>query len=137
MTIHKEGRTLLLVLLIIIIVLNTITRIYLPEYKVLQNILLGFSIFFGVVILQFFRSPTRKVIINEKQIIAPADGKIVVIEEVTETEYFKANRRQISIFMSPINVACKQKPYFRYYQIFQIPSRRIFGCLASQIQYIK
>jgi phosphatidylserine decarboxylase len=57
-----------------------------------------------IIILQFFRNPKRTVIINDNQIIAPVDGKIVVIEEVYEAEYFKDKRIQVSIFMSPINV---------------------------------
>ena len=57
-----------------------------------------------IIILQFFRNPKRSVILNDNQIIAPVDGKVVVIEEVYEGEYFKENRLQISIFMSPINV---------------------------------
>jgi phosphatidylserine decarboxylase len=57
-----------------------------------------------IIILQFFRNPNRNVVLNENAILAPADGKIVVIEEVYEAEYFKEKRLQISIFMSPINV---------------------------------
>ncbi|WP_144892648.1 phosphatidylserine decarboxylase family protein [Flavobacterium tiangeerense] len=57
-----------------------------------------------IIILQFFRNPKRTVIINENHIIAPVDGKVVVIEEVYEGEYFKDKRLQVSIFMSPINV---------------------------------
>ncbi len=57
-----------------------------------------------IIILQFFRNPKRNVIINDNQILAPVDGKVVVIEEVYEGEYFKDKRLQISIFMSPINV---------------------------------
>ncbi|MFE3847587.1 phosphatidylserine decarboxylase family protein [Flavobacterium sp. LB3P45] len=57
-----------------------------------------------IIILQFFRNPKRTVILNENQILAPVDGKVVVIEEVFEGEYFKDKRLQISIFMSPINV---------------------------------
>ncbi|QZK90756.1 phosphatidylserine decarboxylase family protein [Flavobacterium sp. CHNK8] len=57
-----------------------------------------------IIILQFFRNPKRTVIINDNQIIAPVDGKVVVIEEVYEGEYFKDKRLQVSIFMSPINV---------------------------------
>jgi phosphatidylserine decarboxylase len=59
---------------------------------------------FLIIILQFFRNPKRTVILNENQILAPVDGKVVVIEEVYEGEYFKDKRLQISIFMSPINV---------------------------------
>ena len=57
-----------------------------------------------IIILQFFRNPKRTVLIDENHILAPVDGKIVVIEEVYESEYFKDKRLQISIFMSPINV---------------------------------
>lgn len=57
-----------------------------------------------IIILQFFRNPKRTVIINENCILAPVDGKVVVIEEVYEGEYFKDKRLQVSIFMSPINV---------------------------------
>ena len=63
-----------------------------------------------ITILQFFRSPSRTIEINENHIIAPADGKVVVIEEVTENEYFKDKRIQISIFMSPLNVHINRYP---------------------------
>lgn len=62
------------------------------------------TLVFLIIILQFFRNPKRSVILNENQILAPVDGKVVVIEEVYEGEYFKDKRLQISIFMSPINV---------------------------------
>jgi phosphatidylserine decarboxylase len=57
-----------------------------------------------IIILQFFRNPKRTVVLNDNQVLAPVDGKVVVIEEVYEGEYFKEKRLQISIFMSPINV---------------------------------
>lgn len=57
-----------------------------------------------IIILQFFRNPKRNFILNENQILSPVDGKVVVIEEVFESEYFKDKRIQVSIFMSPINV---------------------------------
>jgi phosphatidylserine decarboxylase len=65
---------------------------------------------FLIIILQFFRNPVRKVEINDNHIIAPVDGKIVVIEEVFEGEYFKDKRMQVSIFMSPINVHVTRYP---------------------------
>lgn len=68
--------------------------------KVLQVVLLGFL----VLILQFFRNPTRIAAISDNHILAPVDGKVVVIEEVFESEYFKDKRLMVSIFMSPINV---------------------------------
>ena len=62
------------------------------------------AILFLIIILQFFRNPKRTFILNEDQILSPVDGKVVVIEEVYEAEYFKDKRLQVSIFMSPINV---------------------------------
>jgi len=63
-----------------------------------------FIVVFLIIILQFFRNPKRETELNENHIIAPVDGKVVVIEEVEEPEYFKDKRLQVSIFMSPINV---------------------------------
>ena len=62
------------------------------------------SIIVLVLVLQFFRNPKRETLVNENHIISPVDGKVVVIEEVFEKEYFKDKRLQVSIFMSPINV---------------------------------
>ncbi len=77
-------------------------------------------VLFGLVV-QFFRIPSRPLTLHDRQIVAPADGTVVVIEETEETEYFKERRRQISIFMSPLNVHVNRNPvsgvvnYFRYY----------------------
>jgi phosphatidylserine decarboxylase len=68
--------------------------------KPIQIVIIGFL----VIILQFFRNPKRSAPLNSDIIIAPVDGKVVVIEEVEEPEYFKGKRLQVSIFMSPINV---------------------------------
>ena len=68
------------------------------------------AILFLIIILQFFRNPKRTFILNEDQILSPVDGKVVVIEEVYEGEYFKDKRLQVSIFMSPINVHVTRYP---------------------------
>ena len=121
MTIHKEGRTLLFVSLLVLFALNWALGNYFPEAIAVQNIVIGVSLFFYLIILQFFRIPIFTVQKNEKQVIAPADGKVVVIEEVEETEYFKSKRKQISIFMSPINVHVNRMPvggvisFFKYH----------------------
>jgi phosphatidylserine decarboxylase len=79
------------------------------------------SIGFYLLILQFFRIPVFEVQKNEKQVLSPADGKVVVIEETEETEYLKSKRKQISVFMSPINVHVNLMPvageisYFKYH----------------------
>jgi phosphatidylserine decarboxylase len=68
------------------------------------------TLIFLIIILQFFRNPKRTFILNEDQILSPVDGKVVVIEEVYEGEYFKDKRLQVSIFMSPINVHVTRYP---------------------------
>ncbi len=110
MTIHREGRALLFVLLIVLFTINWAVGYFFPELLVVQNILIGVSVVFYLIILQFFRIPVFKVNKNENQILAPADGKVVVIEETEETEYLKSKRKQISIFMSPINVHVNRMP---------------------------
>lgn len=110
MTIHKEGRTLLVLLLIIFLILNTSIVYFLPGQTALQYSVLGISVFFYLLILQFFRNPLFTVEVNEKYLLAPADGKVVVIEETEETEYLKSKRKQVSIFMSPVNVHVNRAP---------------------------
>lgn len=100
---HKEGYKIIVITFII-----AITGILLAEkfidinwlVKAIQVIILGFV----VIVLQFFRNPKRVTELDDNVIIAPVDGKVVVIEEVEEPEYFKDKRLQVSIFMSPINV---------------------------------
>lgn len=74
-----------------------------------KSLMLALVVLF-LLILQFFRNPKRNTLLNEAHIIAPVDGKVVVIEEVFEKEYFKDNRLQVSIFMSPINVHVTRYP---------------------------
>ena len=101
---HKEGYKIIFISLVsfvaAIILIDEITA----SIPWLRMTLMLVVLFFFVMILQFFRNPKRTVALNENQIIAPVDGKVVVIEEVFETEYFKDKRLQVSIFMSPINV---------------------------------
>jgi len=121
MTIHKEGRTLLFVLLILFFAINWAVARYFPESSFTQNLVIGISLVIYLIVLQFFRNPVFTIQQNEKQVIAPADGKVVVIEETEETEYLKSKRKQISIFMSPINVHVNRMPvggtisYYRYH----------------------
>ena len=119
MRIHKEGRTLLVVLFIILLALNWALVRFLAPAQTLQFVFFGVSFFFYLLILQFFREPVFDVIKNEHQVIAPADGKVVVIEETEEAEYLKSRRKQISIFMSPVNVHVNRMPVggsIRYYK---------------------
>jgi len=100
---HKEGYRIILTALIISIigVVCAEKLIEIPWLvKLIQILILGFLI----IILQFFRNPKRIAPLNNDILVAPVDGKVVVIEEVEEPEYFKGKRLQVSIFMSPINV---------------------------------
>ncbi|RYU95605.1 phosphatidylserine decarboxylase family protein [Emticicia agri] len=121
MTLHKEGTGTISLTIIALVILNGLVRYFVPDNTLVHNVLIGVSIVFLFIILQFFRKPTRTTTVNSKHVIAPADGKVVVIEEVVETEYFKEPRRQVSIFMSPINVHINFNPisgivsYFKYH----------------------
>ncbi len=106
---HKEGFKIIIIATFIVglgilAVDSLIDLIWLN--KLLSLLLLSLY----VLILQFFRNPKRQTNINDSHIIAPVDGKVVVIEEVFEKEYFKEKRLQISIFMSPINVHVTRYP---------------------------
>ena len=100
---HKEGYQIIMTTFVI-----TAAITVLAEYKIdLQALKIGvqlIALVMLVLVLQFFRNPKRVTQKNEKQLIAPVDGKVVIIEEVFEKEYFKDKRLQVSIFMSPLNV---------------------------------
>lgn len=121
MTIHKEGTATLLVTILTLAIINGAAYYFAPDLSVLHTFLWVASAILFLIVLQFFRKPTRKTTINPKHIIAPADGKVVVIEEVVETEYFNDKRIQVSIFMSPFNVHVNYNPlsgiisYFKYH----------------------
>jgi phosphatidylserine decarboxylase len=108
--IHKEGYPSILLTLIVVGIINFLTLYFASAYPVIVWLGYALSVFLLVTILQFFRNPSRKLIVNDDHIIAPADGKVVVIEEVVENEFFKGKRLQISIFMSPINVHVNRYP---------------------------
>lgn len=117
--IHKEGRTLLLVAAIILSFLNYAIWKFAP---VAFWPVLVVSVVLYLIVLQFFRNPVREVMVADQNIIyAPADGRVCVIEEVMESEYFQDKRLQVSIFMSPFNVHVNRNPvsgiinYFRYH----------------------
>lgn len=110
MKFHKEGVPSLIITIIVVAIINFLTHYFLGGYQIVLYFGYLLSAFLLIVILQFFRNPARNIIINDNHIIAPADGKVVVIEEVTETEYFKDKRIQVSIFMSPTNVHINRYP---------------------------
>jgi len=106
---HKEGAKIILVACFLTVAIVLLSDQFIVEFWLKKSIQI-FALFFLIIILQFFRNPKRALTINDNQIIAPVDGKVVVIEEVYESEYFKDKRLQVSIFMSPINVHVTRYP---------------------------
>ena len=100
---HKEGTKTILLGIIFTSIVLLLSDVFITTIW-LQKALQISAFLILIIILQFFRNPKRIAIQNENQILAPVDGKVVVIEEVYEPEYFKDKRLQVSIFMSPINV---------------------------------
>jgi phosphatidylserine decarboxylase len=122
MRLHREGTTIMLTTALVLLGLNLSAYYFLFRENTTAMWLMGFiSLIAFVLIVQFFRIPKREHTLDEKRVIAPADGTVVVIEETEESEYFKDKRRQVSIFMSPLNVHVNRNPlsgvvsYFRYY----------------------
>lgn len=118
---HKEGYIIILFSTLITAVFEYLIFKYLSGYPILMYIL-GIGLFvFSLIIIQFFRVPHRTANIKEDSIISPADGTVVVIEEVEEKEYFNDKRIQVSIFMSPLNVHVNYYPiagkidYYKYH----------------------
>jgi phosphatidylserine decarboxylase len=110
MKFHREGIPTLLITLMLALMINGVFGFLFAGAPVLRYFFIALSIFAIITVLQFFRHPNRKIAVNHNNILSPADGKVVVIEEVEETEYFKDRRIQISVFMSPINVHVNRAP---------------------------
>lgn len=106
---HKEGHKIILTTLLACIIISLVVDKFI-SIEILKNILLIANLVVLVLILQFFRNPKRQFTLSEDQVLASVDGKVVVIEEVYEPEYFKDKRLQVSIFMSPINVHVTRYP---------------------------
>jgi len=121
MTIHKEGYTTIALSLVFIFVLNAIVDYRFADLVWLRWIIYIASFALFLTVLQFFRNPSRSFTSGSNLVICPADGKVVVIEETEEGEYFKDKRIQVSIFMSPVNVHINRNPisgvvkFFKYH----------------------
>lgn len=100
---HKEGAKIIFIALFVTVVVALLSERFIDS-STLRFMVQLVALAFLVLILQFFRNPKRYVDVTDTHVIAPVDGKVVVIEEVYEPEYFKDKRLQVSIFMSPINV---------------------------------
>ncbi|WP_067149659.1 phosphatidylserine decarboxylase family protein [Pseudotamlana agarivorans] len=106
---HKEGYKIILVTFVIVVGTALLVDRFIDINWLKTSILVALIIFL-ILILQFFRNPKRHTVLNNAQVLSPVDGKVVVIEEVFEKEYFKEKRLQVSVFMSPINVHVTRYP---------------------------
>jgi phosphatidylserine decarboxylase len=104
---HKEGHKIILLSFITVVIIALLLDYFSVEYKTYVQLFLIIQL---IIVLQFFRNPKRVTNVGDKNIVSPVDGKVVVIEEVFEPEYFKEKRIQVSIFMSPINVHVTRYP---------------------------
>ena len=107
--IHKEGLRFIIVIFALLAVVVALISIHVEQVWI-HYILYAIAIAFFYFVVRFFRVPNREIVKNDKAIYAPADGKIVVIEEIDEDCYFHDRRLQISIFMSPLNVHVNSYP---------------------------
>jgi phosphatidylserine decarboxylase len=120
MRIHREVIVIILIVLLMVTSLNLILYWFVNN-SIIQSLLIIVSVIFFLLVVWFFRNPSRPVIPDDSVILCPADGKVVVIGEVIEKEYFKDKRIQVSVFMSPLNVHVNRYPisgqvsYFRYH----------------------
>lgn len=117
--IHHEGYKIILGSILLLAIVNLGVFYFVPGLLTAAAIV---SLVLFFLVLQFFRNPRREILVADDNVVyAPADGKIVVIEETTETEYFNAKRLQVSIFMSPTNVHVNRNPisgtvnYYKYH----------------------
>ncbi|HBR54478.1 MAG TPA: phosphatidylserine decarboxylase family protein [Flavobacteriaceae bacterium] len=106
---HKEGTKIIFFTLAIVVLLSLVVNHFVGNSLVRGGLILTLVVFL-ILILQFFRNPRRKFLTSTEQVLSPVDGKVVVIEEVFEKEYFKDKRLQISVFMSPLNVHVTRYP---------------------------
>ncbi|WP_136479946.1 phosphatidylserine decarboxylase family protein [Cognatitamlana onchidii] len=106
---HKEGHKIIVLTLIFVVGGFLLADSFISVYWLRTLIMVALLVFL-VLILQFFRNPKRNTVKNDNHVVSPVDGKVVVIEEVFETEYFKEKRLQVSVFMSPINVHVTRYP---------------------------
>ncbi|MEZ5012675.1 MAG: phosphatidylserine decarboxylase family protein [Chitinophagales bacterium] len=119
--IHREGRKIIIAFLAFLVILNLATHFLMPEERLFNTLVLIASLGGILFVMMFFRNPKRRLFVEEGAVIAPADGKVVVIEETEENEYFGDRRLQISIFMSVKNVHVNRTPiggqvkYFKYH----------------------
>jgi len=106
---HKEGYKIILITLVLGIAMSLAAEFYIVNNYLRSTIML-LAIVMLVLVLQFFRNPKRTINTSQDHVVSPVDGKVVVIEEVFEKEFFNEKRLQVSVFMSPINVHVTRYP---------------------------
>jgi phosphatidylserine decarboxylase len=104
MTIHREGHRMLVGLAIFVLITNALLAQFMGDALALRAFVLFATMVIFLLVLQFFRNPSRKQNLGDGHVLCPADGKIVAIEEIDEPEYYKGKRLLVSVFMSPLNV---------------------------------
>ncbi len=110
MYLHKEGRKLVIGIFVAIVLIAVLMHFTIEVWNVFDYIVIAVLVIAALLFTSFFRIPKRIFTTDDKQIVAPADGRVVVIEEVFEKEFLKQQCRQISIFMSPANVHVNRYP---------------------------
>jgi phosphatidylserine decarboxylase len=111
MTIHREGYKTIALAALIFALINLPSFYFISASKLwLSGLIFVVTLFLLLFLISFFRVPNRKLSVGEGLVICPADGKVVVIEETVDEEYFKDKRLQVSIFMSPANVHQNRNP---------------------------
>jgi phosphatidylserine decarboxylase len=119
---HKEGYPVMVLVIFLLLLIFLIVNLILPHQSLFHYLLYLSGLVFFIMVARFFRFPERLVIVNPEVVLSGADGKVVVIEEVEETEFFRDKRKQVSVFMSPLNVHVNWFPvsgkikYFRHIQ---------------------
>ncbi|AFL79956.1 phosphatidylserine decarboxylase precursor-related protein [Aequorivita sublithincola DSM 14238] len=106
---HKEGFKIIFIALVIVIGLSLLANVFVENPTIRGGVIISLIILL-LLVLQFFRNPKRNFLVSPEQVLSSVDGKVVVIEEVFEKEYFNEKRLQVSVFMSPINVHITRYP---------------------------
>jgi phosphatidylserine decarboxylase len=138
MRIHRKGYIPLLVLLTILLAIVWLINLVFPVQTTVHYILYGIGIVFYFLCIRFFRHPLRIVVTDPDNILSAADGTVVVIEEITENEYFHDQRIQVSVFMSPLNVHVNWYPisgditYTKYHRGSHVPAYRPKASLENE-----
>lgn len=106
---HKEGFKIIFIALVIVIGLSLLANVFVENSTIRGGVIISLIIIL-LLVLQFFRNPKRNFLVHPENVLSSVDGKVVVIEEVFEKEYFNDKRLQVSVFMSPINVHVTRYP---------------------------